>query len=192
MKEVLVIMTAYKRNYFKEQIEAIKNQEGVIIKKILLWQNENHVNVDFLREYDVQIFKSDDNNKYNCIATQNGRTYNHNTKLFDGIGDSGQNYSDIKVDFGGHIWAFKTEWIKYLWMQKQISYETAEDMQFSMMCKFHANIDTYCPKQTDSCNTGNLKLNYSGDEHATYRIFSKHNELRSQIFEELNNRIKNK
>src|SRR6478735_2086969 len=121
MKEVLVIMTAYKRNYFKEQIEAIKNQEGVIIKKILLWQNENHVNVDFLREYDVQIFKSDDNNKYhgrftlpllydnieyciildddticakeyfknaircidtyNCIATQNGRTYNHNTKL---------------------------------------------------------------------------------------------------------------
>lgn len=64
LPEILIILSAYKRDYFREQIEAIKKSEGVIIKKILLWQNENHVNVDYLREYGVEIIKSDVNIKY--------------------------------------------------------------------------------------------------------------------------------
>jgi hypothetical protein len=231
MKEVLVIMTAYKRNYFKEQIEAIKSQEGVLIKKIILWQNENHVDTDFLREYGVEIIKSDINIKYhgrftlpllfddieyvaifdddvipakgwlqnairctdehNCISGQNGRTYNHNTKLYEGVGDSGYCSTDTKVDLCGHVWVFRSEWTKYLWLQKQISYETGEDIQFCMACRYHANIPTYCVKQ-EPHNTGQLKLNYGGDEHATYRKMSNHNELRSHIIEEWFKRINEK
>ena len=55
MKEVLVIMSAYKRDYFREQIEAIKSQKGILIKKIILWQNEDHVNVDYLRENNLLV-----------------------------------------------------------------------------------------------------------------------------------------
>lgn len=230
MKDVLVIMSAYKRDYFKEQIEAIKSQEGVNIKKILLWQNENHINVDFLKDYGVQIIKSDDNIKYHgrfalpllydyieysCIidddtipakgwlqnaircvdekggiAGQNGRTYNPSTKLYDGIGDNGQCPNDIKVDLVGHCWVFRTEWVKYLWMQKQISYETGEDIQFCMAARYHANIPAYCVKQ-DSYTSGQLKLNYGGDEHATFRK-SNHNQLRSHIIEEWLKKINNK
>lgn len=222
MKEVLVIMSAYKRNYFKEQIEAIKAQEGVIIKKILLWQNENHVDTSFLREYGVEIIQSDSNIKYhgrfalpllfdsieytaifdddtipakgwlqnaircvdekNGIAGQNGRTYNPNTKLYTGVGDDGSCPSDIKVDLVGHCWVFKTEWVRFLWVQKQVSYETGEDIQFCMSAKYHGGISSYCVKQ-EPHNAGQLKLNYGGDEHATYRR-SNHNELRSHIMEE--------
>ncbi len=209
MKDVLVILTAYKRNYFKEQIEAIKVQKGVNIKKILLWQNGDYVNVDFLRDYGVEIIKSDSNIKYhgrftlpllfdnieytaifdddticsegwlqnaircvdekNGIAGQNGRTYNPNTKLYTGIGDDGYCPDDIKVDLVGHCWVFKTEWVRFLWAQKQASYETGEDIQFCMSARYHGNISSYCVKQ-DSYNTGQLKLNYGGDKHATYRI----------------------
>lgn len=232
MKNVLVIMTAYKRDYFKEQIDALKKQEGVNIKKILLWQNENHVNIDYLRDYDVKIFKSDENCKYhgrfalpllydeieytcimeddtipgsqwiqnaircvdtyNCIAGQNGRTYNYSTKSFEGFGDIGRNPTDLKVDLVGHSWVFKTEWVRYLWMQKQVSYQTGEDMQLSLSCLYHANIPTYCVKQTNDNDTGQLKIHYGGDDKATFRLFTQHNELRSQIFEEWYNKIKNK
>lgn len=223
MKDVLVIMSAYKRNYFKEQIEAIKAQEGVNIKKILLWQNENHVDTDFLREYGVEIIKSDSNIKYHgrfalpllfdsieytCIldddtipakgwiqnaircvdekggiAGQNGRTYNHSTKLYEGVGDNGYCPDDIRVDLVGHSWVFRTEWVRYLWMQKQVSYETGEDIQFCMSARYHGNIPSYCVKQ-EPHNTGQLKLNYGGDEHATFRKMANHNELRSHIIEE--------
>jgi hypothetical protein len=231
MKDVLVIMSAYKRNYFKEQIEAIKGQEGVNIKKIILWQNENHVDTSFLREYGVEIIQSDANIKYHgrftlpllfdnieytaifdddtipakgwlqnairCvddnggIAGQNGRTYNPVTRLYEGVGDNGYCPNDIRVDLVGHCWVFKTEWVRFLWMQKQVSYETGEDIQFCMSARFHGNIYSYCVKQ-ESHNTGQLKLNYGGDEYATYRKMINHNELRSHIIEEWFKKINSK
>ncbi len=231
MKDVLIIMSAYKRNYFKEQIEAIKAQEGINIKKILLWQNENHVDTDFLREYGVEIIKSDCNIKYhgrfalpllfdsieytcifdddtipasgwiqnaircvdekNAIVGQNGRTYNHQTKLYNGVGDNGYCPNDTKVDLVGHCWVFKTEWVKYLWMQKQITYETGEDIQFCMSAKYHANIDSYCAKQ-EGYTSGQTKLSYASDQHATYKIYKNHNQSRSEIFEKWFEKIKNK
>ena len=224
MKEVLVILSGYKRNYFKEQIEAIKSQEGVIIKEIILWQNEKHVDLNFLREYGVKIINSDINFKFharftipllfdhieytaifdddtipgkkwlqnaircvdehNCIAGQNGRAYDWGTKRFTGGGDSGRIEQDTKYDFVGHCWVFRTEMVRVLWRQKQVSYITGEDMQFCLAAKHHLNIDSYCVRQTNVVDTGNLRGEYAGDSHASFRTLGEsHHTMRSEIFE---------
>lgn len=232
MKEILVILTAYKRNYFKEQIEAIKSQKNVIIKDIVLWQNESHLDLDYLREYGVKIIKSDINfkyhgrfmipllydkveytaifdddtiptcgwlenaircvDKYNCIAGQNGRTYNWLTKRFVGGGDDGRLNEDTMYDLVGHCWVFKTEMIRTLWAQKQVSYETGEDMQFCLSAKYHLNVDSYCVQQLPH-NSGQTKWKYGDDNLASFKAMGEnHHLLRSEIFEHWANKIKTK
>ena len=230
MKDVLVILSAYKRNYFREQIESIINQKDVNVKDVILWQNENHVDTDFLRDYGVKIIKSDANikfhgrftipllydsieytaifdddtipgkywlknaircvDKYNCIAGQNGRTYNWKTKRFICGGDNGRINKDTKFDLVGHCWVFRTEIIRSLWRQKQISYVTGEDIQFCLSAKYHFNIDSYCVKQTTNEDSGQLKVFYGGDKHASHiSLGETHHILRSEIFEHWANKL---
>jgi len=233
MKEINVILTAYKRNYFKEQIEAIKRQKNVIIKNIILWQNESHIDLSFVRDMGVKLIQSDTNFKYhgrftlplllddveysavfdddtipgdgwlenaircvdthNCIAGQNGRDYNWSNKRFTGGGDDGRIGNDTKFDLVGHCWVFKTEMVRSLWNQKQVSYETGEDMQFCLSAKYHLGIDSYCVRQTNHIDTGQLKNRYGGDNNASFRTLGdRHHTLRSEIFETWSNKIKNK
>ena len=235
MKDVLVIMSAYKRNYFREQIIAIKNQKGVNIKEIILWQNESHVDVSFLRKEGVKIIQSDINFKFhgrftlpllyddipyvaifdddtipgnewlqnaircvdehNCIAGQNGRTYDKKKKQYvqKAFGDNGQIGNDTKVDLVGHCWVFKNEHLRNLWKQKQVTYETGEDIQFCLSSKYHLDIDSYVVKQTNKQNTGQLKNNYGGDKNASFRTLGeRHNTLRCEIAEHWFKKIKEK
>lgn len=224
MKEVLVILSGYKRDYFKEQIAALKSQQNVSIKEVVLWQNERHVDVSYLRDYGVKIINSDINFKFhgrftipllfdhveytaifdddtipgktwlqnaircvdehNCIAGQNGRSYDWNSKRFIGDGDSGKMERDTKFDFVGHCWVFRTEMIRALWQQKQVTYVTGEDIQFCLAAKHHLNVDSYCVRQTSDDDTGNLRDNYSRDTHASFRTLGEeHHTIRSEIFE---------
>lgn len=233
MKDILVIMSAFKRDYFEEQIQAIKNQKNVNVKKIVLWQNEEHVDVSYLRKHGVSIINSDINFKfharfaipllfddieytaifdddtipgegwlenaircvdeYNCIAGQNGRIYNWQSKRFSGMGDDGYLNRDTKVDLVGHCWVFKTETVRCLWIQKQVSYETGEDMQLCLSAKYHLNMDTYCVQQNNRYNTGQLKGKYGGDSNASFRTLGdRHHTLRSEIYEHWLNKIKDK
>jgi hypothetical protein len=225
MKEVLVILTIWKRNYLEEQINAILNQQDVIIKKIIIWQNENHIDVtDILKKYEnILLINSSENmkfhgrftipllfdnieytaifdddtipakkwlsnsircvNTYNCIAGQNGRTFNSDGGQ-KGVGDSGYNNSDKLVDFVGHCWVFKTEWCKYLFMEKQVTYETGEDIQFCLRAKKFGNINSYCPKQEND-NSGQTRNMYGQDNKASYKLNINHNEDRYEIFKKV-------
>ena len=60
---ISVILTAYKRDYFDEQIRAIKSQtlKPVVI---YLWQNGNFINIDRLRKQGIKLIKSDVNFKF--------------------------------------------------------------------------------------------------------------------------------
>ena len=60
---VSVILTAYKRDYFQEQIKAIKKQT-IKPKTIYIWQNGNFINIDKYRKMDVKLIKSDVNFKF--------------------------------------------------------------------------------------------------------------------------------
>jgi len=83
MKEITVILTGYKRDYFKKQIESIKRQEGVEIKEIILWQNGNFVDLSYLRDYGVKIIKSDINFKFHGRFTLPLLLNSEYTAIFD-------------------------------------------------------------------------------------------------------------
>tara|TARA_Y100000590_G_scaffold441930_1_gene569360 strand:- start:532 stop:1245 length:714 start_codon:yes stop_codon:yes gene_type:complete len=61
--ELSVILTAYKRDYFEEQIQAILNQTlSIPPSNIYLWQNEQHIDVTKYREkYGIKVVRSDEN-----------------------------------------------------------------------------------------------------------------------------------
>lgn len=64
-KKLIVILTQYKRNNLERQLEAVKNQT-LQPDYLVVFQNENHVNIENLKE------------KYNFIHVKS----DHNTKFF--------------------------------------------------------------------------------------------------------------
>lgn len=68
------------------------------------------------------------------------RTYQPNTRY----GWVSGNLDTVEVDLVGHAWFFKSEYIKYMWMEKP-TWENGEDMHFSAMAQIHGGIKTYVP-----------------------------------------------
>ncbi len=220
MDEITIILTAYKRDYFNEQIDAILNQT-IPVKSIYIWQNGNYIDIDKYRDlYNVKLIKSDENLKFhgrfafahiiqtkyvaifdddiipgknwldnclklsqqhNCIVGANGRTLNRETQKWSAydviIPDN------IKVDFVGHCWFFKKEWLKHMWQNEPMTYDNGEDMQFCMSAKIFGNIDTYVAKQVNIDDLADTRKNkYASDEHASYKLRG-HNNIRDQIMQ---------
>ena len=46
--KICILLTQYKRNYLKQQLESIKNQ-SLQPNYLIVFQNENHVNIDDLK-----------------------------------------------------------------------------------------------------------------------------------------------
>lgn len=58
------------------------------------------------------------------------------------------NENIMEVDFVGHSWFFKREWLSYFWRElpdKNHSMLIGEDMHFSYMLRKYGNINTYVP-----------------------------------------------
>ena len=53
----------------------------------------------------------------------------------------------VEVDFGGHIWFLKREWIHYMWALEPVSLLTCEDAHLSISAYLLGNITTYIPAQ---------------------------------------------
>jgi hypothetical protein len=50
-----------------------------------------------------------------------------------------------RVDYVGHCWFFKREWLQYLWKEVPPTWDNGEDIQFSYCLQRYANIQTYVP-----------------------------------------------
>jgi hypothetical protein len=60
------------------------------------------------------------------------------------------------VDFVGHVWCFKKDWLYYMFSVKPLTYDTGEDMHLCYSCKVKGNIKAYICKQVeaeDNCDT---------------------------------------
>jgi hypothetical protein len=55
--------------------------------------------------------------------------------------------SDVieEVDYGGHCWFLKSDWLRFFWGETPISLENAEDIQLSFALQKNAGIHTYTP-----------------------------------------------
>lgn len=88
------------------------------------------------------------------------------------IGWNGDKSNSIeKVHLVGHAWFLKTEWLKYMWYERQQSWENGEDIQLSYFCQKYGNINTYVPPHpvTNQNVWGSIKgIKYGTDANATY------------------------
>jgi len=222
--KIAVLLTQWKRNNLEKQLISILNQT-IKIDFLIVFQNENHVNIDHLKsKYNFIHVKSDYNTKYfgrfsylfsipsdicfvmdddiipgnNCVKNYvnqcieknaiiggNGRIgllsdkYCNKGKHYDGCNrftsslihpiDCGVR-KGIKVDFVGHLWCFKKEWLHYMFAVKPYTYDTGEDMHICFSSKLLGGIESYVGEQKnndDNCDSTMNRL--AADEHASWR-----------------------
>ena len=56
-----------------------------------------------------------------------------------------KNEETMRVDYVGHAWFFKREWLSHLWREKPITWDNGEDIHFSYTAQKYGGIQTYCP-----------------------------------------------
>ena len=56
-----------------------------------------------------------------------------------------KNNKTERVDYVGHAWFFKRDWLSYLWAEKPPTWHNGEDIHFSYTAQKHGGIQTYCP-----------------------------------------------
>ncbi|KAA6438907.1 glycosyltransferase [Dyadobacter flavalbus] len=222
---VTVILTVWKRNHLREQIEALLSQ-STPPAHIWVIQCMQHLSIKhILKDYpQVKYFQSDEDlkyfsrfsigihvrseftwildddiipsaiwiekcistcRKYNAIVSSNGRIIpkddfypekvkgiGYTSSYF--IGDSVHRDSvnrcdaDTVIDFPCSSYFFKTEWLRYFWGIWPLTLETAEDIHFAASCRILGNIPVVVPRQQTKFDSGNIRPDYSLDEHASW------------------------
>ena len=219
--KLAVLLTQWKRNHLEEQIKSVLNQKDIRIDYLIVFQNENHVDISDLKsKYNFIHVKSDYNTKFfgrfsylftlpvdfcivldddiipaplcfksylsqciskNAIIGGNGRfgiLSDYTTQLTQPP-DIGLR-KGLKVDFVGHLWCFKKDWLYYMFGTKPYTYDTGEDMHFCFSAKINGNIDSYVGEQLDVSTKSDLSNNrYASDQFASYRTTKK--ELRMAV-----------
>ena len=61
-----------------------------------------------------------------------------------------QNIETERVDYVGHCWFFKRDWLQYMWKEKPPTWDNGEDMHFSYSVQKYAGLQTYCPPHPPS------------------------------------------
>lgn len=80
----------------------------------------------------------------------------------------------LEVDYTGHSWVFKTEWLKYLWREYVPSWDAGEDIAFSALAWMHGRVRTVMPKMsTDEYELwgDSIKIFHKdGNESSSYSV----------------------
>lgn len=115
------------------------------------------------------------------IKTRNAYTPNEK------YGWTGNNNNNIEqVDLVGHSWFFKTDWAKYMWSERPLSWDNGEDIQFSYLCQKYGGINTYAaphPVSDKSLwgNTPKLGAAVGNDVNATHLTAKNHYAIRNEL-----------
>lgn len=209
--KVLLVLTQYKRQNLELQLIQIQKQT-LQPDFIVVFQNENHVNINELKQkYNFIHIKSDYNTKYfgrfsicfnfpvdvcivmdddiipgidcvrnhitqlfetNCIIGGNGRIGYNNPRRNElhKPPDYGVRPKNVSVDFVGHLWCIKKDWLHYMFALKPYTYDTGEDMHLCYSCKVLGNINSLTCKQNNLEEMSDIAFNkLSGDAHASYK-----------------------
>ena len=210
--KTLLVLTQYKRNNIRKQLESVKNQ-SLKPDYVVVFQNENHLDISELKkEYDFIHMKSDYNTKYfgrfaacftyqvdicivmdddiipgakcfesyinqcvelNGIIGGNGRIGYNNNNILKRPNDTGNRSEAILVDFVGHLWCFKKEWLHYMFGIKPCTYDTGEDMHFCYSSKILGNISCYVGKQVSNELSDTTNNRLAADEFASFKSTSR-------------------
>lgn len=203
---ITVMLTQYKRNTTEIQLRSIFSQTVFSkVDRIVIFQNEAHVDLGFLRHLDLSrcVIDSTPNPRQRkvpgalddiieivsspqCNYKYHGRfatalmfdteftaifdddtipqprwlevAMETSTRLNAIVGPVGVIVSndlqmyfnppmnfELEVDYTGHSWVFKTEWLRHLWGSAVPSWEAGEDIGFSATAWMKARIRTVMP-----------------------------------------------
>lgn len=211
LEDYKIVLTQYKRNNLEKQLTLLEESK-VDFKKVIVYQNENHVDITPLKSfYNFQLIRSDFNTKFfgrffhllnyeveyclvldddivpeknfvksifkqceklNSIITGNGRIgyFNNNVEDLFQPKEFG-NKRNYKVDFGGHAWCFKKDWLFAAFSIKPHTLETGEDMHLCYSLKVLKNIETYTYSSHRRKSDVDITKNaLASDQHASYKF----------------------
>lgn len=117
----------------------------------------------------------------NSIIGGNGRYgyFNKNTNKFPKLEDVGIRKL-TKVDFVGHLWCFKKEWLHYMFAIKPYTYNTGEDMHFCYSSKLLGNINSYQAGHKNKEECSDISMNkFATDKFASFRKTNTNNDRQS-------------
>ena len=111
---------------------------------------------------------------YNAIVGANGRTITApggSTSVEIGYGDGAPVEETRIVDFVGHCWFIKREWIHHMWSFPPNTFDNGEDIHLAASCAIRAGIRCVIPRQSheDMDFWGDTRTDLGFDEHATWR-----------------------
>lgn len=120
------------------------------------------------------------------VLLTNTVAYNPNQK----VGWNGLHIKEpTRVDLVGHAWFWKSEWTKYMWFEKPVTWDNGEDIMFSYLLQKHGKINTYVPahpendKSVWSCDPA-FGFKHGNDNAASWLVNQNHNSLRDKVVEE--------
>ncbi len=120
--------------------------------------------------------------KYNAIMGGNGRIGQLNPARsgLKAPPDVGVRPMSVRVDFVGHMWVFKKEWLHYMFAKPPATYDTGEDMHFCFSAQLDGGIASFACKQASTAEMCDTSYNrYAADAHASFRTTSA--ELRRSV-----------
>lgn len=122
----------------------------------------------------------------NAIMGGNGR-YLNKRSVKPAVSDFGIRLKHTPIDFVGHLWCIKKDWLYYMFSIKPFTYDTAEDMHLCFSCKLNG-IKSFVCSQPDKESDCDLSANkFAGDEFASYKITS--SSLRNDVQEYFMNKL---
>ena len=86
------------------------------------------------------------------------------------VNDTGRRETAVEVDFVGHLWCFRKEWLYHMFSIKPYTLETGEDMHLCFTSKVLGGIKCYVGKQVsldEECDTTQNRL--SSDQFASFK-----------------------
>lgn len=87
------------------------------------------------------------------IVQHNNQNYTQRARF----GWPSNNDNIAKVDFVGHAWFVKKDYLRYVWLEEPSTYDTGEDMHLSYICQKYGGIETFVPPHPES----NLEMSSS-------------------------------
>tara|TARA_R110002020_G_scaffold303399_5_gene518819 strand:- start:314 stop:1039 length:726 start_codon:yes stop_codon:yes gene_type:complete len=112
--------------------------------------------------------------EHDCIVGGNGRIMVDEDGVvacrdayYPSLGNSTE--KDIEVDFVGHCWFFKREWIYNMWKTEPYTLDNAEDIHFCASCKVEQGIRSFISSQSDQEFLSDSQKHFGADRFASHK-----------------------
>ena len=108
--------------------------------------------------------------KLNGIIGGNGRIAFNNKNKLKLFNDVGIRNDSLLVDFVGHLWCFKKEWLYFMFSIPPFTYDTGEDMHLCFTSKILGKIPSYIGKQKKEEDMSDIFYNkLANDKYSSFK-----------------------